>query len=676
MAEISHFMHEIARLGHLAMSDDDFSPKLGRQRGKDGKKVVKYGGRILAAARLAGTKTGARDGQRSRRFDGSRIGRGASMGRLLSSRDRLAGFRGRRAVVKASLIRLQGKAGQVARAHMRYIQRDGVTREGLPGELYGPETDCANSDDFLKRTAGDRHQFRFIVSAEGGAEYPDLKPYVRRLMTQVEQDLGTRLDWVAVDHFNTERPHTHIVLRGVDDQGDNLVIAREYISHGLRERASELVTLDLGPRTDHELEARLRHDVDQERLTAIDRRLLRRMDVDRTVSLADNDPFQQSVAAGRLRKLKAMDLADDLGGGRYRLAERLEDTLRRMGERGDIIRLMQRELTARRLDRAGVEQVVSNDLREALVGRVIQRGFSDEHRDRHYLMVDGVDGRVHYVDIGRGDSTPSVPEGSTVRIAPSRIAATQADRTVDAVARANGGRYSIDLHLAHDPGASEAFATSHVRRLEAMRLAGSGTERMADGSWRILDDHLARADAYAARQQRDRPVTLELLSRSPVDDLAGKDAPTWLDRELAEGSPGAVRDLGYGREVRTALAARRQWLVEQQLADGERSGYLYREGALDTLRQRELQHAGERLGDDIGKRFEPARIGERIEGKIARRVDLESGSYAVVERSRDFTLVPWRDVLERNIGKAASGIMRTDGISWQFGRGRAGPTIS
>src|SRR3546814_10751875 len=90
----------------------------------------------------------------------------------------------------------------------------------------------------------------FIVSAEDGAEYPDLKPYIRRLMAQAEQDMGTKLDWVAVDHFNTERPHTHIVLRGIDDRGDNLIIAREYISHGLRERASELVTLDLGPRTE------------------------------------------------------------------------------------------------------------------------------------------------------------------------------------------------------------------------------------------------------------------------------------------------------------------------------------------------------------------------------------------------------------------------------------------
>ncbi|APR52130.1 DUF3363 domain-containing protein [Sphingomonas koreensis] len=654
------------------MSDDDFTPKLGRMRSKDGKKVVKYGGRILAAARLAGAKTGVR----ARRFDGSRIGRGASMGRLLSSRDRLAGFRGRRAVVKASLVRLQGKAGQVARAHMRYIQRDGVTREGLPGELYGPETDRADGDEFLRRTAVDRHQFRFIVSAEDGAEYPDLKPYVRRLMTQVEHDLGTKLDWVAVDHFNTERPHTHIILRGVDDRGDNLIIAREYISHGLRERASELVTLDLGPRTDREIEDRLRHDVDQERLTAIDRRMLRRMDADRTVSPADNDPFQQSIAAGRLRKLKAMELAEDIGGGRYRLADGLEDTLRRMGERGDIVRLMQRELTARRLDRAGVEQVVNMDIREPLLGRVIRRGFSDEHRDRHYLMIDGADGRVHYVDIGRGDGTPSVPEGAAVRIEPTKAAASQADRTVDAVARANGGRYSVDLHLRYDPQASEAYAASHVRRLEAMRRAGAGPARQPDGSWTIPSDHLARSEGLARARQRDRPVTLSILSPTPIADLAAKEAPTWLDLELVSGAPEAVRDAGFGREMRAALAVRRQWLIEQQLADGDGRAFRLRGGALESLRWRELEGAGERLGRELGKAFEPTRMSQRVEGVIARRVDLESGPHALVERSREFTLVPWRDVLEHNIGKAASGIMRADGVSWQFGRGRSGPSIS
>jgi hypothetical protein len=137
-----------------------------------------------------------------------------------------------------------------------------------------------------------------------------------------------------------------------------------------------------------------------------------------------------------------------------------------------------------------------------------------------------------------------------------------------------------------------------------------------------------------------------------------------------------VRDAGFGREVRAALAIRRQWLIEQQLADGDGWAFRLRRGALESLRLREMEGAGVRLGRELGKTFEPALIGHRVEGVIARRVDLESGPHALVERSRDFTLVPWRDVLERNIGKAASGIMRADGISWQFGRTRPGPTIS
>ena len=100
-----------------------------------------------------------------------------------------------------------------------------------------------------------------------------------------------------------------------------------------------------------------------------------------------------------------------------------------------------------------------------------------------------------------------------------------------------------------------------------------------------------------------------------------------------------------------------------------------RSGVLESLRQRELALVGERLSGQLGKRYEPPRTGEWIEGVIARRIDLESGPHALVERSREFTLVPWRNVLERQVGKAASGIMRVDGISWTFGRTRAGPDI-
>lgn len=655
--------------------DDEFTPRLGRQRQQGRKRARRYLGRVVGAA----IRSAEKGSIRSRRFDGSRIGRGASMGRLLSSRDRFGGLRARRAVVKTRLVRIGAKGMPAARAHLRYIQRDGVTREGTPGELYSADRDMADGKAFLQRCDGDRHQFRFIVSAEDGSEYPDLKPYIRRLMTQMEADLGTRLDWIAVDHFNTAHPHTHIMLRGVDDTGQNLIIAREYISHGIRERAAELVTLDLGPRTDQEIEARLRHDIGEERMTAIDRRLIRSMDADRTVGSADRDPFQQSLRAGRLQKLASMGLAENVGGGRWQLADDLEGTLRTLGERGDIIRTMQRELTGRNLQRPWLGRSLfgaGGADPEPVVGRVIARGLADEHRDRHFLLVDGIDGHAHYVDIGRGDAVAPIPEGAIVRVSARSLEVRAADRVVAEVAAVNGGRYSADLHLRHDPSATQAFAETHVRRLEAMRRAGAGVEREADGSWTIPADHVDRAAEYEARRHRDQPVEVETLSARPLDHLREADAATWVDRELASQSPLPIRDAGFGRDVRAAMAFRQQWLVEQQIADVDGDRVRLRANAIMMLQRRELLRAGDDLSRELGKPFVETSTGDAIGGRLVRRVDLVSGRFALVEKSREFTLVPWRPVLDRQIGRPVTGVMRGEGVSWSFGRGRGGPQIS
>jgi type IV secretory pathway VirD2 relaxase len=601
------------------------------------------------------------------------------MGRILSSRDRHAGLRARRAVVKTRLVKLGGKALSGAVAHLKYIQRDGVTREGEPGELYAADQDVADGKAFLELSSEDRHQFRFIVSAEEASEYPDLKPLIRRLMTQAELDLGTRLDWVAVDHFNTGHPHTHIMLRGVDDQGRDLIIARDYIAHGFRERAAELVQLDLGPRTDLEIEARLRHDVGAERLTVIDRRLVHDIDADRSVSPAHADPFHQVLRAGRLQTLQTMGLAEDVGGGRWRLAEDIEETLRRMGERGDIIRTMQRELSARKLDRPGVGQRFydpDGGRASPIVGRLIHRGLADELRDRHYLLVDGIDGEVYYVPVGRGDAVAPMAEGSVVRISPTVIAVREVDRTVDRVARTNDGIYSIDAHLRHDPHASQAFAETHVRRLEALRGRREVAERLPDGSWRIADGHLARVEGHERRMAADRPVEVAVESSLPVERLSRLDAATWIDRRLADGQPEPARHIGFGQDVREAETRRRQWLLEQDLAV-ERDGEVrVAANMLEQLRRRELLRIADRLSNELGRDFAEARVGERIEGVVRRPVEMVSGRHVLIERAHDFTLVPWKRTLERQIGKPVSGIVREAGISWAVGRERGGPSIS
>jgi len=100
---------------------------------------------------------------------------------------------------------------------------------------------------FTECSRENRHQFRFIIAPEDGDRLSDLRAFTRDVMRQMEQDLGTRLDWVAVDHFNTGHHHTHVIVRKRYDQGKDLIIAQDYITDGVRLRAQERVTLELGP---------------------------------------------------------------------------------------------------------------------------------------------------------------------------------------------------------------------------------------------------------------------------------------------------------------------------------------------------------------------------------------------------------------------------------------------
>ncbi len=661
--------------------DDQFTPRLGRQKALGGKGQRRYLGKVLAAANLARGRGAGGRGKGG--FSGSRIGRGAGAGRMLSSRS-VGGPRSRRAVVKTSIVKLGGKGAKAAAAHLRYLQRDGTTREGERGTLYGQDRDAVDGKEFLARGEGDRHQFRFIVSPEDGHQYADLKPLTRRLMAQVEEDLGTRLDWVAVDHFNTAHAHTHIVVRGKAADGKDLVIARDYLTRGIRERVCDLLELDLGPRTDREIADSRRAEIEQERVTSIDRALMREGGADREVAARANDRFEQSLRAGRLAKLERMGLAEPLGGDRYRLVEGIEETLRSMGERGDVIRTMQRDFSRLKLERFGVDQAIYDpaaDGARPLLGRVVSRGISDEHEDRQYLIVDAADGRSHYVAVGKGaraglDEGDGIGRGAVVRIEPLRASVREADRTIAAVAAASGGHYDVALHLRHDPTATQTFAETHIRRLEAMRRESGLTEREPSGRWVISGDHLERVVTWQSQRLNDRPVAVELLSRGTVKDLASMEAATWIDREIASGHEAPAREAGFGAELAEARVLRRQWLLAQGFAAEGEGGMVFSEDMLEGLRRRELLRIATQLSSELEMPFREARQGEKIEGIYRRSVELVSGRHALIERSRDFTLVPWWPALERQVGKSVSGLVRAEGVNWTIGRGRTSPGIS
>lgn len=657
-------------------SDDEFEPRLGRQNARGRGRLARPAlHAILVAVNRA---RGGRAVRGTRGFTGIRIGRGVGVGQMLAGRDRLAAFRGRRVIVKARIVRLGAQGMAAAKAHLRYIERDGTSRSGERETLYDAKSDRADRQAFSERSSGDRHQFRFIVSPEDGGEYEDLKGLTRRLMTRMEEDLGTRLDWVAADHFDTAHPHVHVIVRGKDEAGKDLVISRDYIRHGMRERAIELVELDLGPRSDVAIREKLVAEIGQERLTGIDRMLLREADQG-LVTPTTRDPFHQTVKIGRLRELERLGLAAREERG-WRLSPDLSATLQRMGERGDIIRTMQRTYAARGEEpppaRSRAIHDPTADMPAPLVGRLVARGLSDEYQDRHYLILEGADGRSHYVDIGKTEATGDLPREGVVAISPRDVSPRAVDRTIADVARSNGGLYSVEFHRDYDPDASQQFAETHVRRLEAMRRTLGTPERMADGTWHIGADHLARAEAFEAARAREAPVSIEVLSPVPIHQLAVADAATWLDRQLVDNDEQARGDTGFGRELTQALRARQAWLAEQGLASGHGEEMRYVPDLIDQLRRREHLRVAGQLSSELGLRFAESSPGERIEGIYRRRIDMLSGRFALIEQSREFTLVPWRPVLEPQAGKVVSGLVRESGISWTIGRQRGGPSIS
>ncbi|NJO24178.1 MAG: DUF3363 domain-containing protein, partial [Sphingomonadales bacterium] len=292
-----------------------------------------------------------------------------------------------------------------ARTHQHYIMRDGVTREGGPGQLYDREHDVADGGDFLERQKGDTYQFRLIVAPEDGGRMADLKPFVRNLMRDMEEDLRTKLDWVAVDHFNTGHPHTHIVIAGHDDRGHDLVMARHYIGHGIRHRAQDIVTLELGPEQQFERIIKFANEMKAERFTSLDRGILKDAKENVLVVSAslDSEHGRSALRVGRLRRLEEMGLVEEKRPGVWTIDPQLETKLRSLGERGDVMVTMNRVMRAHGIDRPAGDFAIFSGARKShpVIGRVVEVGITDEMTDRKYLVVDGIDGRIHYAETGR-----------------------------------------------------------------------------------------------------------------------------------------------------------------------------------------------------------------------------------------------------------------------------------
>jgi type IV secretory pathway VirD2 relaxase len=470
--------------------DDDLRIRPGRVHhgNRGGKRPQTFVGEVMRAAKKAGhVGNGFRSSQgRSR----SRFGRGRRAAISIRLRSNA-----RRVVMKARVVRHQGARFRSAPLpkHMAYLKREGVTRDGQDARMFDATSDTADERAFAERCEDDRHHFRFIISPEDGAELGDLKTFTRELMLDVERDLGTKLDWVAVDHWNTDNPHVHVLIRGRADDGQDLVISREYISRGFRDRAAERVTLELGPRSEHEIHMALEREVGSDRWTTLDRAL--RDISDECGGVADlrpgpgaEDPELRRLLLGRAAKLERLGLADPVGPACWTLKPRIEPALRQLGIRGDIIKTMHQAMSSSGHEPdVGTFALHGEEPSDPVLGRLVKRGLDDELKGTAYAIVAGVDGRTHHLKFSDLEMTGDASAGAIVEARSYDDAngrrrlslATRSDLSIEAQATASGATWLDRQLLAKDPPLSGGGFGGEVRQAMEARVDHLAVEGLA-----------------------------------------------------------------------------------------------------------------------------------------------------------------------------------------------------
>lgn len=518
------------------MADErEFRVRPGKIRSSRIQRARPFIAQALAAAQKAGGHV-SRSGRISP-GKGSRFGRGrvASLqaNHLLTGRSRVV-------VIKTRVVRHSPRATPLA-AHLSYLRREGVTRDGGKARFFGPGEGEVDGRAFAERCQEDRHHFRFIVSPEDAVEMTDLKSFGRELMARMEKDLGTKLDWIGVDHWNTDNPHLHILLRGRADDGEDLVISRDYIGKGMRARAADLVTQELGRRSDLDIHRHIERQVEAEYWTGLDRQLLHDSRATGVIDVAPHTDQPSDalhvLKVGRLRKLETLGFASEIGLGQWVIEGKAEATLRELGERGDIIKRMHRALTKRGIERGSGGYVLASEYLETpVIGRLVDRGLDDELRGTAYAVIDGVDGRTHHIRLPDLDAAGDSAPGSIIELrrfedarGERRLAlAVRSDLDIETQVTADGATWLDRQNIAREPVAfSEGGFGAEVHKAMSARAEHLVTEGLAERQGnrirfsRDLIDTLRRRELGAAGTKLTAETGQPLRQAGSGDYVAG-----------------------------------------------------------------------------------------------------------------------------------------------------------
>jgi hypothetical protein len=280
----------------------------------------------LTMGRRGDARSGALGARLSKAIGGARIGAGfsvkghgagvsssASSGRSFSSDNR------QRVVIKVSFSPHRAGSGKPA-AHAAYLGRDGAAHEDEQGQFYDASRDevgdlSRDLSDWMKE---DPRHFRIMIAPESASRMEDLKGYVRDVMGQMESDLGIETEWAGVNHWNTDNPHAHVILRGRTQAGHELRIPRAYLSHGLRHQARDHATNELGERSMLDERMALDREINAKGLGRLDHAIAAHLDDRGEVLLQDlgrgedGNSIWADALRSRARELEVRGLATEV----------------------------------------------------------------------------------------------------------------------------------------------------------------------------------------------------------------------------------------------------------------------------------------------------------------------------------------------------------------------------
>ena len=548
----------------------------------------------------------------------------------------------RRCVVKSHYVQLRGAARDAARLHLAYLERDGVERDGSPGTLYGAD-DSFDVAAFRGEIGGERRQFRFIVSPEDAGDV-DLRLFARELIARMSEDLGRPLIWAAVNHHNTDHPHVHVVVRGVDAAGEEVWIPREYMKRQMRWRAQEVAARELGLRSGHELARQRSAEVTQERLTALDRRLAELSATPLRLSareLVGARKHERPALLARLQTLATLGLAKAGARGEWVFAPEWKEKLHALGERGDIIKRLHGvangDVSRYRFGGA---------LTTAVEGVVRGKGLHDELTGEIFAAVETAEGETHYVRLDTAMAS-LVREGDIVRVVPTVESWLKPnDKIIAQVVGAAGGVYDPARHLAElgaghraGPATPAEFVAGNVQRLE--RLARYGLVRKTGKGWVIPADLVEQLQSREKTHPRGR-LRVEYCGASLFTQATYVGA-TWLDRQPAAGAGRAA--WGFGAELAEALSKRAAYLLDAGL-DPARGDFARR------LEETELTLFSRQRGREL--RADLISAGSSVRGTLVVCPPLPSGrlfAQVLDARGRRFALIPADLTARRLVGR-------------------------